>query len=65
MPARSRSTHGPAWTNDTTRSAGTALVMINGIWLNNAIYHQRPGGIARHLCRHDAQQCFVADSIGF
>lgn len=29
-------TRGPAWTNDTTRSAGTALVMVNGIWLNNA-----------------------------
>jgi hypothetical protein len=28
--------HGPDWTNDTTRSAGTALVMVNGIWLNNA-----------------------------
>jgi len=27
--------HGPDWTNDTTRSAGTALVMVNGIWLNN------------------------------
>lgn len=29
-------TRGPAWTNDTTRSAGTALVMVQGIWLNNA-----------------------------
>lgn len=28
--------HGPDWTNDTTRSAGTALVMVNGILLNNA-----------------------------
>jgi hypothetical protein len=28
--------HGPDWTNDTTRSAGTALVMVNGIQLNNA-----------------------------
>jgi hypothetical protein len=28
--------HGPDWTNDTTRSAGTALVRVNGIWLNNA-----------------------------
>jgi hypothetical protein len=27
--------HGPDWTNDTTRSAGTALVRVNGIWLNN------------------------------
>jgi hypothetical protein len=28
--------HGPDWTDDTTRSAGTALVMVNGILLNNA-----------------------------
>jgi len=28
--------HGPDWTSDTARSAGTALVMVNGIWLNNA-----------------------------
>jgi hypothetical protein len=26
--------HGPDWTNDTTRSAGTVLTRINGIWLN-------------------------------
>jgi hypothetical protein len=31
-----RATRGPAWTNDTTRSAGTALVLVNGIYLNNA-----------------------------
>lgn len=28
--------HGPDWTDDVTRSAGTALVRVNGIWLNNA-----------------------------
>jgi hypothetical protein len=28
--------HGPDWTSDTVRSAGTALVRVNGIWLNNA-----------------------------
>ena len=27
--------HGPDWTSDTARSAGTALVMVNGILLNN------------------------------
>ncbi len=27
--------HGPDWTNDTTRSAGTALTLVNGIYLNN------------------------------
>jgi hypothetical protein len=31
-----RISHGPDWTDDTTRSAGTALVMVNGIRLNNA-----------------------------
>lgn len=31
-----RLSHGPDWTNDTTRSAGTALVNVSGIWLNNA-----------------------------
>lgn len=30
-----RLTHGPDWTNDTTRSAGTALVLVNGIYLNS------------------------------
>jgi hypothetical protein len=30
-----RLSHGPDWTNDTTRSAGTALTMQDGIWLNN------------------------------
>jgi hypothetical protein len=28
--------HGPDWTSDAARSAGTALVMVNGIYLNNA-----------------------------
>lgn len=31
-----RCTRGPVWTNATTRSAGTALVRVNGIYLNNA-----------------------------
>lgn len=30
-----RLSHGPDWTNDTTRSAGTALAMVNGILLNS------------------------------
>ena len=30
-----RLSHGPDWTNDTTRSAGTALTMVNGVLLNN------------------------------
>lgn len=30
-----RLSHGPDWTNNTTRSAGTALVMVNGILLNS------------------------------
>ena len=31
-----RLSHGPDWTSDTVRSTGTALVMVNGILLNNA-----------------------------
>lgn len=31
-----RLSHGTDWTNDTTRSTGTALIRVNGIWLNNA-----------------------------
>jgi hypothetical protein len=34
--------HGPDWTNDSTRSAGTALVMVNGILLNNAAITNGP-----------------------
>ncbi len=30
-----RVTRGPAWTNVTTRSAGTALTLVNGIFLNS------------------------------
>lgn len=34
--------HGPDWTNDTTRSAGTALVRANGIWLNSVAITNGP-----------------------
>ncbi|MFB6449256.1 hypothetical protein [Bradyrhizobium tunisiense] len=37
-----RLTHGPDWTNDTTRSAGSALTMVNGIYLNNAAITNGP-----------------------
>lgn len=37
-----RLTHGPDWTSDTARSAGTALVMVNGILLNNAAITNGP-----------------------
>lgn len=30
-----RVSRGPAWTNSTTRSAGTALTLVNGIYLNS------------------------------
>lgn len=30
-----RLSHGPDWTSDTVRSAGTALTMVNGIYLNS------------------------------
>jgi len=34
--------HGPDWTDDNTRSAGTALTMVNGIYLNNATITNGP-----------------------
>lgn len=37
-----RLTHGPDWTNDTTRSAGTALTMVSGIFLNNVAITNGP-----------------------
>jgi hypothetical protein len=37
-----RATRGPAWTSDLLRSAGTALVRVNGIWLNNATITNGP-----------------------
>lgn len=30
-----RLSHGPDWTSSTVRSAGTALVLVDGIWMNN------------------------------
>ena len=38
-----RATRGPAWTNPTTRSAGTALNLLNGILVNNAAITNGPG----------------------
>lgn len=35
--------HGPDWTNDTTRSAGTVLTMVNGILLNSVALTNGPG----------------------
>ena len=37
-----RATRGPAWTNDTTRSAGTALARVNGMLVNNAAITNGP-----------------------
>lgn len=37
-----RATRGPAWTNTTTRSAGTALTRVKGILLNNATITNGP-----------------------
>lgn len=34
--------HGPDWTNDTTRSAGAALVVVNGISLNSVAITNGP-----------------------
>ncbi len=38
-----RLSHGPDWTNDTTRSAASALVVVNGIWLNSVAITNGPG----------------------
>lgn len=38
-----RLSHGPDWTNDTTRSAGTALTMVDGIYLNSVAITNGPG----------------------
>jgi putative flippase GtrA len=37
-----RCTRGPAWTNGTTRSAGTALVRVKGVLVNNAAITNGP-----------------------
>lgn len=37
-----RISHGPDWTNDTTRSAGTALARINGVLTNNVAITNGP-----------------------
>lgn len=37
-----RLTRGPDWTSDLARSAGTALVLTNGIYLNNALITNGP-----------------------
>lgn len=38
-----RLSHGPDWTNDTTRSAGTALTRVNGVLLNAVAITNGPG----------------------
>lgn len=38
-----RLTRGPAWTNDTTRSAGTALTRKQGVWVNSLAITNGPG----------------------
>lgn len=37
--------HGPDWTNATTRSAGTALQRMQGVWLNNAAITNGPDAL--------------------
>lgn len=34
--------HGPDWTNNNTRSAGTALALLNGLWVNNVAITNGP-----------------------
>ena len=38
-----RLSRGPAWTTTTTRSAGTALVLLNGVLVNNVAITNGPG----------------------
>ena len=40
-----RLSHGPDWTNDTTRSGGTALTRLNGTWLNSLAITNGPGAL--------------------
>ena len=37
-----RNTRGPAWSSDTVRAAGGAIVFINGYWFNNAAIANGP-----------------------
>jgi hypothetical protein len=66
-----RCTRGPAWTNTTTRSAGTALVAVNGVYLNNALITNGPaasrGTYVGSVCSDGASQInyiFGASSSG-
>jgi hypothetical protein len=40
-----RCTRGPAWTNDTTRSAGTGLTLVNGILVNTLSITNGPAAL--------------------
>lgn len=44
VPTKSCS-RGPAWSNDTTRGAGTALTLVNGVYLNNASITNGPAAL--------------------
>lgn len=62
-----RLTRGPVWTNATTRSAGTALVMVKGLLLNNAAITNGPAasrGTYVGTIRTDAGGATVTWSIG-
>jgi hypothetical protein len=60
-------TRGPVWTNATTRSAGTALVMVKGLLLNNAAITNGPAasrGTYVGTIRTDAGAATVSWAFG-
>ena len=56
-------TRGPAWTSLTARSAGTALVMVGGILLNNASITNGPAASRGTYVGTVAQQRIVATEL--
>lgn len=66
-----RLSHGPDWTSDTARSAGTALVMVNGILLNSVAITNGPAasrgtyvGTTRSNASSQLDWIFGASSTG-
>lgn len=45
-PSSPKLSRGPVWTNETTRSAGTALTLTDGIFLNSVAITNGPGALA-------------------
>lgn len=63
--------HGPDWTNDTTRSAGTALVMVGGLLLNSVSITNGPAaqrgtyvGTTRSNASSQLDFIFASSAVG-